>query len=107
MVSIVKKEPGAISLRALEQFCTKIAVQRNLHVKDPLTGQLRLVTSIHTNSLSVHKKKGFDSFRRVGKNGERAVTLNLHGTELETTTGQLTFFKTLYLKQILQLAILS
>jgi len=100
MQDIVARKPGCLSLRALEFFCTKMAAKNNLFIKN---GEKFVpVHKEYVNCLNTHKKKGFDSFRRQGKNKDSCITIYLHDTEFSTTLAQLTFFMLMDQKGILQ-----
>lgn len=94
MADIIERKAGNLSLRKIETLCTKIAMNSpNTLFTKTKSGEMIPLRVVYENNLHANKKRYFDIFRRVSKNQNRLIEIELFGRKVKSTIGQLNFFR--------------
>lgn len=95
---VVKPRESKVSLRVLEWFVINYAKKNNIgyqFIKDDGSKDYIIVFSNYQNYLKGYKKVRLDPFCRKQRKGQQNCSIKFHhrDIEIETTIGQLSFFK--------------
>ena len=99
MMSVLgKHKRGGVSLRLLDHLCNVFATQEACLVRT-IDGSMAPLLEVYEASLDAYGKSHYDCFRR----SKRMVLLK-HGQRVNTTLGQLLFFKDIICNGVLEFA---
>lgn len=102
MVDVIatgRRTPKKVSLRMLDHLCSVYAYEHPCTVRAVDGSQVPLI-EVYETSLDAYGKSHYDCFRRT-----RRLVLDKHGHRLETTLGQMLFFRDIIRNGILDFAI--
>lgn len=100
MVSVLKQKgkKGGVSLRLLDFLCTVYSYQHQCTVR-VADGSMVPLLEVYETSLDAYGKSHYDCFRRTAR-----LTIEKHGQRLQTTLGQLLFFRDIIRNGVLDFA---
>tara|TARA_B100001287_G_scaffold274235_1_gene279157 strand:- start:516 stop:1043 length:528 start_codon:yes stop_codon:yes gene_type:complete len=87
LLSVLNRKNNEISLRLIDWFTTNYAKKHNTRIKNN-NGKIINVYIEYKNQLKAFSKKQFDPFCRRDR-----IQFDKHGLKLQTTIGQLNFFR--------------